>query len=82
MPCVVIASKITPIHITFECPYCWSKYKKNGEPTAHAKRMTHRCGSCGDTSNRVEHRSSTGHCTSSHRGTFEIHITEDTVVIT
>jgi hypothetical protein len=57
---IVKASKIDNIHIYYECPYCWSKYKKNGEPYKTAKRITHQHGSCNDFSNRTESRIS--HC--------------------
>lgn len=57
---VVIAHKIDKIHIYYECPYCWSKYKKNGQPSSKAKRIIHSHGSCNDFSNRIENRIS--HC--------------------
>jgi hypothetical protein len=57
---IVKAHKMDNIHIYYECPYCWSKYKKNGEPTKTAKRITHQHGSDNDYSNRTENRIS--HC--------------------
>ena len=40
----------------FECPFCYNKYKKNGQPYANAKHIEHCHGSCGKTNNRVERR--------------------------
>ena len=71
----VEAKTINDKTFTFECPFCWSKYKKNGDPYKTAKRVTHIHGSNGDKSNRVEHRF--GHCVYK-RTDFNIHITDNT----
>jgi len=76
----VEANVITPKQIYFECPFCWSKYKKNGEPYKNAKRLRHIHGNeCHTSENRVTTR--TPHCI--HRneldGEFIINITENTV---
>ena len=76
----VEANVITPKQIYFECPFCWSKYKKNGEPYKKAKRLRHIHGNeCHSSENRVTTR--TPHCI--HRneldGEFIINITENTV---
>ena len=34
----VHAKSINKIQFYFECPFCWTKYKKNGEPYKNAKR--------------------------------------------
>jgi hypothetical protein len=61
----VYAKSIDKIHFYFECPFCWTKYKKNGEPYKNAKRLIHRHGSCNTFENREEHR--VGHCRETHR---------------
>lgn len=76
----VEADVITPEHISFECPFCWSKYKKNGEPYKTAKRLRHIHGNELRTSeNRVITRSP--HCIRPNElnGQFIINITEKTV---
>lgn len=35
------ASEITPFHISYKCPFCYSKYKKNGEAYKNAKQIKH-----------------------------------------
>lgn len=52
-----VASKIDETYIYYKCPFCFTKYKKNGEPYRTAKNVIHKHGSCGDLSNRTEHRS-------------------------
>jgi len=58
----VHASLINSERVYFECPFCHSSYKQNGEPKARAKRTTHVHSSDGDTSNRVILRGA--HCES------------------
>ena len=52
----VHASAIDSKYVEFECPFCWTKYKKNGEPWKNAKRVFHVHGSGGDLSNRITHK--------------------------
>ena len=52
----VNAYKIDNIHIYYECSYCWTKYKANGEPTKKAKRGIHIHGSGNRFENRIELR--------------------------
>jgi len=75
---LIEAKMITPDHITFECPFCWSKYKQNGEPYKTAKHHLHTHGNDTSTSeNRITYRSS--HC---HRPEYDeviINITDNTI---
>lgn len=71
----VEAKTISNKTFTFECPFCWSRYKKNGQPYKTAKRVIHTHGSSGDLSNRREHRQ--GHCHLKDTD-FHIHITDNT----
>lgn len=74
----VNAQSIDGYHIKFECPYCWSKYKKNGEPTKNAKRINHIHGSSGNLNNRNEHR--IAHCVRErYDGGFNIIIDDKTI---
>ncbi len=43
----VRCSKVDKVHVHFQCPFCWTKYKKNGQPTARARRRVHFHGSGG-----------------------------------
>ena len=73
----VFAKSVDKVHIRFECPFCWSKYKKNGEPTKNAKKVIHLHGSCGELHNRIEHRGA--HCINNkYNGSFNIIINDDT----
>ena len=56
----VIADSIDKTHFTYECPNCSVFLRKDGKPRKYPKRVYHRHGSCGDLSNRTEHRQS--HC--------------------
>jgi hypothetical protein len=58
----VKAHKIDSIHIYYECPQCWTKYKKNDEPYKNAKHQIHKHGSGNKLNNRIEYRIS--HCPS------------------
>lgn len=71
----IIAKTINLKTFTYECPRCWTVYKKNGEPSLRAKRMIHQHGSEGILSNRIENRLSD--C-EKHRQNIEIHITDET----
>lgn len=37
----VYATRVNKTHIHFKCPYCYTSYKKNGEPRATAKQIEH-----------------------------------------
>lgn len=43
--CKVISNRYGKIHFSFKCPYCRTKYKKNGEPTKRSKPVYHYHGS-------------------------------------
>ena len=52
----VKASTVDAMQFHFTCPFCYEKYKKNGEPYAKSKHLVHRHGSGGDKdTNRLEH---------------------------
>jgi len=72
----VEASHVNTVQISYRCPFCWSSYKQNGEPSANAKSTVHHHGSCGEVHNRVEHRGS--HC-DKEKGAINIHITDKTI---
>jgi hypothetical protein len=71
----VEASFVNTVHVSYSCPFCWSAYDQNGEPTSRAKRVVHHHGSCGEVHNRIEERVS--HC-EKERGSIIIHITDKT----
>jgi hypothetical protein len=71
----VRASQISVDKVFFVCPFCWTSYKKNGIPTAKAKRVIHTHGNDGDMDNRVIHR--VAHCDNNYKSFF-IGITEQT----
>ncbi len=71
----IIAKTIDLETFAYECPVCWSVYKKNGEPSLRAKRVVHRHGSEGILSNRIENRII--QC-KDHIQNIEIHITDET----
>ena len=75
----VIATKITPDNIFFECPYCWTAYKRDGERTQRSKPLIHLHGNeTGDKTNRIITRSP--HCRNCRNDEcFIISITDDTV---
>ena len=74
----IIAQSIDKIHIKFECPFCYNKYKKDGTPYKRAKRLIHKHGSGGNLKNRVEHRGA--HCDYERNNkSFNIHITDKTI---
>ena len=72
----VYAKSINRTQFYFECPFCWTKYKKNGEPSKNAKKVIHCHGSNNELHNRKEHRSS--HCPTRYRGSFNIIIDDNT----
>jgi len=71
----IIAKTIDLETFAYECPTCWSIYKKNGEPSLRAKRVIHTHGSGGILSNRIENRGT--HC-KNHNKNVDIHITDET----
>ena len=71
----VIATKMDDVNFCYECPRCWTNYKKNGEPYKNAKHKMHLHGSGNDFSNRIEHRIS--HCFKNNYNA-RIHITDET----
>ena len=40
----VVAKSVSPKSITYECPSCRTKYKKNGSPTLKSKPVIHKHG--------------------------------------
>ena len=72
----VIAETISSRVFRFKCPFCYSKYKKDGTPYKRSKNVYHTHGSNGELINRIEHRA--GHCSKEHNNDFNIHITDDT----
>jgi hypothetical protein len=71
----IIAKTIDLETFAYECPVCWSVYKKNGEPSLRAKRVIHKHGSGGILDNRIENRGT--HC-KNHIQNVDIHITDET----
>lgn len=55
---VVIAKSVSPKSITYVCPSCRTKYKKDGNPTLRSKPVIHIHGNETQSSdNRTTHRS-------------------------
>ena len=52
----VTAATVGPQTITFPCPFCHARYRKDGRPYARGRHQVHTHGSDGDLSDRVEHR--------------------------
>ncbi len=73
----VMAVWIDPMQFGYICPNCWTRYKKNGQPHANAKRVQHVHGSCGDLKNRVESR--VPHCPKSDFDEVVITIDDTTI---
>jgi transposase-like protein len=74
----VYASTISNKHIKFKCPFCYSKYKKNGEPYKRSKRIFHTHGSNNDLTNRTEHRLAHCYGNKEYATDFNIHIDNNT----
>lgn len=75
----VIAEEIDNLDIKFTCPFCYTRYKKDGTPTKNAKNSIHTHGSGNNFNNRVEYR--TPHCGGANSNPdyeFAIHITNNT----
>jgi hypothetical protein len=58
-PYVVHVSSIDSVQFHIKCPFCWTKYKKDGEPHGKAKNKMHHYGSEGSRANRTIHRTPT-----------------------
>jgi hypothetical protein len=71
----IIAKTIDLKTFAYDCPHCWTIYKKNGEPSLRGKPIVHRSGSEGIVVNRIENRISD--C-KDHPQNLEIHITDET----
>ena len=76
---LIEAVRITPIHIYYDCPHCWTKYKKNGEPYKTAKRIRHCHGN--ETHSDVNRTTTrTPHCRGrTNFQDFTIEITDNTI---
>jgi hypothetical protein len=77
----VVAERLTKTHIYYECPHCYTKYKKDGTPYKKAKKVIH---SHGNDTHSFDNRITTRvhHSNSSHIKTYNnvcIHITDDTL---
>lgn len=48
----VVADTVSSREIKFECPFCYRRYNKNGEPRKNGSQITHIHHSGGDLSNR------------------------------
>ena len=74
----VYAETISNKTFRFKCPFCYSKYKKDGTPYKRSKRIYHTHGSSGDLSNRIEHRIAHCYGNKEYISDFNIHITDNT----
>lgn len=76
----VVAKFVNKYQFGFECPFCFSNYKKNGEPYKRAKKVIHYHGSEGTLENRTTTRIK--HCDKNRVPKFDyfiIHITDETI---
>lgn len=74
---IVHATKIDSKKVQFECPFCFTSYKNDGQPKKNSKRLTHTHGSENDTTDRILYRSS--HCdVLRYRGEFQIIVDDNT----
>lgn len=77
----VDAISIDITHISFKCPFCRSRYKRNGEDYKNAIPKIHRHGSEGKLHNRVELKGD--HCDKgkfpSNYSGFRVHVTDNTL---
>ena len=71
----IIADSIDRTHISYQCPNCSRFFFKNGKKRKNPKLVFHRHGSCGDLTNRVEHRVS--HCLN-NAGEIKLMVTDAT----
>lgn len=73
----VVADTINNTEISFTCPFCYSKHKKDGTPYKNAKRLVHYHSSGFNTDNRIEVREP--HCYDNiNQKEFVIYITDMT----
>jgi hypothetical protein len=70
--CEVDCIEVNEKNIKFECPYCYTSYKLNGQPRKKAKHKIHTHGSNGDIKPRTETR--IPHCIKKYCGEFKIKI--------
>ena len=76
----VEASIINKHSIKIVCPFCFSRYKKDGTPYIRAKRIIHHHGnSDGDLSNRFEWRHPHCYGPNNKPNGFKIHINDNTI---
>jgi hypothetical protein len=68
----VKAKHVGPVHVSYVCPFCWSRHKTDGQPAKNAKRSLHTHGSGGNQDNRVESRSP--HCSATVNGGLKQHV--------
>ena len=77
----VEANYITKNQFSYTCPFCYTKYKKDGNPYKNANNKFHYHGSGGELHNRIEHR--VPHCDTGRfpkqASEFKIHITDGTI---
>ena len=77
---IVEAIYVTRSQLAFVCPFCFTNYKKNGEPYKRAKKVTHYHGSEHKLENRTTRR--IAHCDPKRLppnfGEFIIQITDNT----
>lgn len=81
-PCHVDAASVKGNRVTFECPFCWSKYDKNDEPARGARPSWHEHGfDPADGRTQIVYRAS--HCQGGRfprdKSGFAIHVTPDTL---
>lgn len=72
----IVADYVSRKELNFTCPFCWSRYKKDGTPTKTAKKITHYHGSF-TTDNRSYRKFP--HCDPKRNDKpFEIYVTNNT----
>lgn len=79
--CHIIAYSIDQMELVIKCPFCWSKYNKNDEPSKNAKKgILHFHGSDGgNCNNRITKRVPHCHKSEERKGEFVIYITNATI---
>ena len=71
------ALQISPKAVLFLCPFCWTRYNKDGSPSKTAKRVVHCHGNDGTMHNKVMRRAS--QCdVRRFKGQFEIVVDDST----
>lgn len=67
-------------HVKYKCPYCFTKYKKNGQPRMNAKHVLHQHGS--NSIKKIGHVFTRGtHCRDSEGpSSVDIRITQSTKI--